>query len=176
MVNNAVYEKDQIAVQVDGKTYFGCCEMCKGRLASDASARSATDPVSGKTVDKATAVIGATPDGKVLLLRERRHLQPVQESRVTEADGFEFHEFNVLVRDLDPQGHVANHVYVAYLSEARARFMRAADDGGPGFRPSVVAEIRCRYRSPLLAWERFRVGVRIARLGTHERPLRVRDP
>jgi len=40
--------------------------MCKGRLATDASARTATDPVSGKTVDKATAVIGATPDGKVL--------------------------------------------------------------------------------------------------------------
>lgn len=65
MVNNTAFPKDQIAVQVDGKTYFGCCEMCKGRLATDASARSATDPVSGKTVDKATAVIGATPDGKV---------------------------------------------------------------------------------------------------------------
>ena len=65
MVNDAVFTKDQIPVQVEGKTYFGCCEMCKGRLASDAAARSATDPVSGKAVDKATAVIGATPDGKV---------------------------------------------------------------------------------------------------------------
>jgi YHS domain-containing protein len=66
MVNDSVFPKDQIPVQVDGKTYFGCCEMCKGRLASDASARVATDPVSGKQVDKATAVIGTTPDGKVL--------------------------------------------------------------------------------------------------------------
>jgi len=66
MVNNSVFQKDQIPVQVDGRTYFGCCEMCKGRLASDAAARTAVDPVSGKTVDKATAVIGATPDGKVL--------------------------------------------------------------------------------------------------------------
>ena len=66
MVNNSVFPKDQIPVQVDGKTYFGCCEMCKGRLASDAGARTATDPVTGKQVDKATAVIGATPDGKVL--------------------------------------------------------------------------------------------------------------
>lgn len=65
MVNNSVFPKDQIPVQVDGKTYFGCCEMCKGRLASDAKARTAQDPVSGKTVDKATAVIGATPDGTV---------------------------------------------------------------------------------------------------------------
>lgn len=84
---------------------------------------------------------------------------------MSEDQAFEYHEFAVLVRDLDPQGHVANHVYVAYLSEARARFMRAFDDGGPGFKPSVVAEMRCRYRSPLLAWERFRVGVRIASLG-----------
>jgi len=66
MVNNTVFPKDQIPVEVDGKTYFGCCEMCKGRLAQDAGARSAIDPVSGKTVDKATAVIGTTSDGKVL--------------------------------------------------------------------------------------------------------------
>jgi acyl-CoA thioester hydrolase len=84
---------------------------------------------------------------------------------VTESADFENHEFNVLVRDLDPQGHVANHVYVAYLSEARARFMRVFEDGETAFRPSVVAEIRCRYRSPLLAWEKFRVAVRIARVG-----------
>lgn len=65
MVNNSVFPKDQIPVAVDGKTYFGCCEMCKGRLASDPTARTAKDPISGKTVDKATAVIGATPDGTV---------------------------------------------------------------------------------------------------------------
>ena len=39
--------------------------MCKGRLAQDAAIRQSIDPVSGKTVDKATAVIGAAPDGKV---------------------------------------------------------------------------------------------------------------
>lgn len=65
MINNTVFPKDQIPVEVNGKTYFGCCEMCKGRLASDAGARTATDPITGKPVDKATAVIGATPDGKV---------------------------------------------------------------------------------------------------------------
>jgi YHS domain-containing protein len=66
MVNNQVFDKDQIPVVVDGKTYYGCCEMCKERLSKDAAIRSAVDPVSGKTVDKATAVIGALPDGKVL--------------------------------------------------------------------------------------------------------------
>ena len=66
MVNDTVFPRDQIPVDVDGKTYFGCCEMCKGRLAKDAAVRSATDPVSGQAVDKATAVIGASADGKVL--------------------------------------------------------------------------------------------------------------
>lgn len=66
MVNNQVFDKDQIPVTVEGKTYYGCCEMCKDRLTKDAAIRSAVDPVSGKPVDKATAVIGALPDGKVL--------------------------------------------------------------------------------------------------------------
>ena len=66
MVNNQVFEKDQIPVAVNGKTYYGCCEMCKERLAKDAAARTAVDPVTGKQVDKATAVIAAMPDGKVL--------------------------------------------------------------------------------------------------------------
>jgi YHS domain-containing protein len=66
MINNQVFDKDQIPVQVEGKTYYGCCEMCKERLAKDPAARQAVDPVTGKTVDKATAVIGVLPDGKVL--------------------------------------------------------------------------------------------------------------
>jgi YHS domain-containing protein len=66
MVNNQVFDKDQIPVTVEGKTYYGCCEMCKERLTKDAAARTAVDPVTGKPVDKATAVIAAMPDGKVL--------------------------------------------------------------------------------------------------------------
>jgi YHS domain-containing protein len=66
MMNDSLFPKDQIPVEVGGKTYFGCCEMCKERLAADASLRAAVDPVSKKPVDKATAVIGARPDGRVL--------------------------------------------------------------------------------------------------------------
>lgn len=66
MINNQVFEKDQIPIQVEGRTYYGCCEMCKERLAKDRASREATDPVTGKTVDKAKAVIGAQPDGSVL--------------------------------------------------------------------------------------------------------------
>jgi YHS domain-containing protein len=66
MVNNQYFGKDQIPVEVQGKTYYGCCEMCKERLAKDAAARTATDPLTGKPVDKATAVIAVQNDGKVL--------------------------------------------------------------------------------------------------------------
>ncbi|MCW5889783.1 MAG: hypothetical protein KIT14_04455 [bacterium] len=72
MVNDTVFERDQIPVQVDGRTYYGCCEMCKGRLGTDAAVRSAKDPVTGHAVDKAKAVIGATPDGKVLYFESEK--------------------------------------------------------------------------------------------------------
>ncbi|HYH09006.1 MAG TPA: hypothetical protein VEK11_18275 [Thermoanaerobaculia bacterium] len=65
MINEHAMGKDQIPVEVDGKTYYGCCEMCKKALAADASKRTAVDPVSGKQVDKAKAVIAAQEDGRV---------------------------------------------------------------------------------------------------------------
>ena len=78
MVNNQVFEKDQIPVQVEGKTYYGCCEMCKERLAKDVEARTAVDPVTGKKVDKATAVIAAMEDGKVLYFESQETLAQYQ--------------------------------------------------------------------------------------------------
>lgn len=66
MVNNQFMGRPQIPIEVDGRTYYGCCEMCKGRLGSDPSSRVSTDPVSGNTVDKATAVIGRVGDGRTL--------------------------------------------------------------------------------------------------------------
>lgn len=73
MVNNAYMGREQIPVQVQGKTYFGCCEMCEGRLAKDPSSRMATDPVSGKTVDKASAVIGKDESGAVLYFENEKN-------------------------------------------------------------------------------------------------------
>jgi YHS domain-containing protein len=81
MVNNTVFDKDQIPVAVEGKTYFGCCEMCKGRIAQDASIREATDPVSGKPVDKAKAVLGAKPDGKVLYFESEKTFAAYQKRK-----------------------------------------------------------------------------------------------
>ncbi len=75
MVNNAVFDKPQIPVEVNGKTYYGCCPMCKERLAKDVSARTATDPVSGKSVDKAEAVIGKAPDGSVYYFESEANMK-----------------------------------------------------------------------------------------------------
>jgi YHS domain-containing protein len=66
MVNDRFMGTQQIPVKVEGRTYYGCCEMCKTRLWQDKTVRYAQDPVTGKTVDKATAVIGRRPDGSVL--------------------------------------------------------------------------------------------------------------
>ncbi|HEX7153068.1 MAG TPA: hypothetical protein VF618_16390 [Thermoanaerobaculia bacterium] len=65
MMNEQHMGKDQIPVDVDGKTYYGCCEMCKKALAADAKKREAIDPVSNKKVDKAQAVIAKQEDGRV---------------------------------------------------------------------------------------------------------------
>jgi YHS domain-containing protein len=73
MVNNHFMGSSQIPVQVSGKTYYGCCAMCKARLESDASARTAIDPVSHTPVDKATATIGKTPNGAVVYFASRDH-------------------------------------------------------------------------------------------------------
>lgn len=75
MVNEQYMNRDQIPVEVDGKTYYGCCAMCKDRLAKDAAKRVAIDPVSGKTVDKAKAVIGAADDGTVVYFESEKNLK-----------------------------------------------------------------------------------------------------
>ncbi|HKO01687.1 MAG TPA: hypothetical protein VJ032_08345 [Thermoanaerobaculia bacterium] len=66
MVNEHAMGSDQIPVVVDGKTYYGCCDMCKKTLQTDAAKRVATDPVSGKPVDKAVAIIAAAEGGRVV--------------------------------------------------------------------------------------------------------------
>lgn len=78
MVNNTIMNKPQIPVKVGDTTYYGCCEMCSGTLKKDRKARFATDPVSGKEVDKATAVIGAKANGEVLYFESEKTFQTFQ--------------------------------------------------------------------------------------------------
>ncbi len=66
MVNNQFMGKPQIPIEVEGRTYYGCCAMCKDRLGTDPASRTAQDPVTGETVDKSVAVIIQDAAGKVL--------------------------------------------------------------------------------------------------------------
>jgi YHS domain-containing protein len=75
MINNQRFDKEQIPVEVSGKTYYGCCEMCKTTLKNKPASRMAIDPVSGKRVDKARAVIGAASDGKVFYFENQENLK-----------------------------------------------------------------------------------------------------
>lgn len=75
MINNQKFEKEQIAIEVEGQTYYGCCEMCKERLKKDKASRWATDPVSGKKVDKAKAVIGVDTEGKAFYFENAENMK-----------------------------------------------------------------------------------------------------
>ena len=74
MINEHAMGKEQIAIEIEGRTYYGCCEMCKKALAADAAKRVAVDPVSGKQVDKATAVIASQEDGRVFYFENEANL------------------------------------------------------------------------------------------------------
>lgn len=89
MVNDALFQKDQIPVEVEGKTYYGCCNMCKQRLAQDASVRSSVDPVTGKAVDKATAVPAALTDGSVLYFESEKTLAAYNQKAGADESGGE---------------------------------------------------------------------------------------
>jgi len=60
-VNNRYMGKEQIPVNVNGKTYYGCCQGCVGNLKNNRKVRYATDPFSKKEVDKSTAYIVVKP-------------------------------------------------------------------------------------------------------------------
>jgi YHS domain-containing protein len=66
MVNDQYMGRPQIPTVVEGRTYYGCCAMCKEKLEKQREARIARDPVSGEEVDKATAVIAQDTTGKAL--------------------------------------------------------------------------------------------------------------
>ncbi len=74
MVTNQLFAKEQIPIEVDGKTYYGCCEMCKEQIKNKPESREAIDPVSGKKVDKAESVIGAAPDGSIFYFESEENL------------------------------------------------------------------------------------------------------
>lgn len=74
MINDQIYDKEQIPVEVEGKTYYGCCKMCEATLKNDPNSRESIDPVSNRKVDKAESVIGATQNGGVYYFENKTNL------------------------------------------------------------------------------------------------------
>jgi hypothetical protein len=64
MINNRFMNSDQIAVPIDNKTYYGCCEGCVKALNEDSTTHYTADPLSGDQVDKAIAYIIGKPGSK----------------------------------------------------------------------------------------------------------------
>lgn len=76
MVNDVFMAKNQIEVLFKGKKYYGCCEMCQERIPRDKSVRVAIDPLSKKSVDKATALIAISGEnGEVLYFENEKSYQ-----------------------------------------------------------------------------------------------------
>lgn len=66
MMQDTVMAAPAIPLQHGGRTYYGCCEMCKKRIEDDPGRyTTARDPLSGVVVDKATALL-LSVDGRVL--------------------------------------------------------------------------------------------------------------
>lgn len=80
MVNDTVFEKPQIPVEVGDKTYYGCCMGCVSTLQNDPEIRMSIDPVSGAKVDKTEAVIGADAKGKVYYFESMENLKSYDKS------------------------------------------------------------------------------------------------
>lgn len=64
--------KKQLEVKYDGKVYYGCCADCQNKIPTQESARTATDPVSKKPVDKATAIIAISDQNDGVLYFENQ--------------------------------------------------------------------------------------------------------
>ena len=63
MMNNKYFGTEQIPVEVEGKTYYGCCQGCVVALKSNRALRYAQDPYSGEEVNKTDAYIVLNSDG-----------------------------------------------------------------------------------------------------------------
>ncbi len=62
MVNDAFMGTPQIEVPVMDKMYYGCCNMCVGKLNNSEEIRTGIDPFSMEKVDKAEAYIVLDPN------------------------------------------------------------------------------------------------------------------
>lgn len=80
-----------------------------------------------------------------------------------------YHPITVRYRDLDPQGHVNNTVYLTYLESARLGYYQRVGFYHPGpdaLTGLVVVRNEIDYLAPILLGDELSVGLRVERLGT----------
>lgn len=78
MVNDKFMGIDQIPIEVNKKTYYGCCNNCIAKLQNNESnVRFAQDPFTREQVDKADAYIVTIEDksNKVLYFKSEQNYQ-----------------------------------------------------------------------------------------------------
>ena len=75
MINKKHFDKELTPVAVEGRTYYACCEMCIKQLKENPESRKGVDPVSGKTVDKATAAVGVDKEGNAYFFENPENLR-----------------------------------------------------------------------------------------------------
>ena len=78
------------------------------------------------------------------------------------------HPITVRYRDLDPQGHVNNSVYLTYLEAARLGYYQEAGIYEPDaslLTGMVVVRNEIDYLAPIRLGQRVQVGLRVVRLG-----------
>lgn len=78
--NRYLGEKKNVPVTVGEKTYFGCCPNCAARIGGMAQAQTAVDPLTGHTVDKATAVLARDATNRVLYFENEESFAKMQRS------------------------------------------------------------------------------------------------
>lgn len=74
MVQKYDMEAKTTPVVLDGKTYWVCCEGCKNSITKDKKERVIADPVSGKIVNKADAVVGRASNGQVHFFENEKNM------------------------------------------------------------------------------------------------------
>jgi len=80
-----------------------------------------------------------------------------------------YHPITVRYRDLDPQGHVNNAVYLTYLESARLGYYQQVGIYHPDssvLTGLVVVRNEIDYLAPIHFGQAVRVGLRVERLGT----------
>ena len=82
-------------------------------------------------------------------------------------DGYQVvFEHELLFRDLDAMGHVNNVAFLAFMEDARMQYWKALrKDYGLKQINFILAEVTCRYLSPVYLGETLLIGIRARNLG-----------